>query len=309
MYVIALLLYGRRAEPYLRATLDSLHAAVDRLVVNDNGGDSASINRRELEASRMFAEGRVDLIEAPFEGFGPARNLCLRHIAERIAPTVDGPLWVLMVDADEVHGRNLARVTRQVLPAVPADTGVVDGYVVQFMESFDYFISVDRRHNLLYRFNPELRYVRDVHEQLQGIRGRRLCLPYLYCHYGYVRPHAQVLEKWLQYHHLGDSTYEAHNFPNEPDPAMFFDQLPLCMPYPWHHPPALHLLPSLSSVPDENDFRRHAADYLAKPWPRIKASARVLNYRLRLVWRVIVTGLTIPRPRVWLQLARMAVGV
>lgn len=309
MQVVAILLVGSRPEPYLPAVLDGLVGGVDRLVVNDNSGLARSSNRDVIESSRLHNEGRVTIVEAPFEGFSRARNNCLDVI--RADRSGDPPTWVLMVDADEVHGPRLATLTSRILPTLVASVGGVDGYVVQFMQTLDFFISIDRRHNLLFKLDSSVRYERDVHERLLGVNGRRLCLPYTYFHYGYVRPNQQILEKWVQYHGLGDRTYHKDAFPSEADPTMFLDQVPLCIPYVWKQPPALRAIDPAQLGPRDAtlEFEQHVTAYLQHPWPRTRAWLRRLNYRLRLVQRLLESPIWLRNPLRWLDLARMTVSI
>ncbi|MBM3463391.1 MAG: glycosyltransferase, partial [Armatimonadetes bacterium] len=134
-FVVGLMLMGAREEPYLGAVLESLRDAVDVLVVNDNSGQEKSSNRRTLEESALFRKEQVEIVEAPFDGFANARNRCLENIRQRYSDKA----WILVVDCDEVHGAQLPHLTREVAPALPTRVGVVDGYFVQFMQSFDYF--------------------------------------------------------------------------------------------------------------------------------------------------------------------------
>lgn len=309
MQVVALLLVGARPEPYLAALLASLNGAIDRLVVNDNSGLPGGLNRRVIETSQLFHEGRVDIVEAPFEGFARARNLCLDAI--RAADNPDPLTWVLMVDADEVHGPLLANLTRRVLPSLAPAVSAVDGYVVQFMQTNDFFISLDRRHNLLYKLNPDLHYEREVHERLKGISGRDICLPYTYYHYGYVRPNQQILEKWVQYNRLGDTTYDAQSFPDQASPSMFLDQAPICMPFRWRQPPALKILDitQLANPETTLEFRHVVESHLLQPWPRCRAWLRRVNYRIRLLFRLLEATLWLRNPFCWAELVRMVISV
>lgn len=306
MTVIALLLMGARSEPYLPAVLESIDEAVDLLVVNDNSQDRASVNRRVLEASELFRQGRVDVVEAPFAGFAGARNLCLDHIrAHHSRPDT----WILVVDCDEVHGPDLVRLTRRLLPLLPRHVGILDGYFVQLMQVLDYFISLDRRHNLAFRLTPRVRWENDVHERLVGLEGSRLCLPYTYHHYGYVMANSQILEKWQQYQTLGDASYQPEELATVETVRMFEHEVPRCMAYTRRHPPALAR--RRAQLENHGDagvarFRELVAQRLAQPWPRLVALLRIANYRLRVVWRAVQAVPVVAHPQAWAILLRMA---
>lgn len=300
---------GRRPEPYLPAVLASLEGAVDVLVVNDNGGEARSVNRCILEESRLFRDGRVRIVEAPFGGFSRARNLCLEHVRTDGVMEPGAEHWLMMVDCDEVHGKDLTRLTRVVLPHLPRSVGVVDGYFVQFMQSLDYFISLDRRHNLLVRLNDGVKWIHDVHEQVQGLQGRRVCLPYVYYHYGYVISNQQILEKWQQYQQLGDPSYTPEELRTVETARMFEHELSRCIPFTWGHPPALEVLRHhLESVPDPASkcFEEQAAALLRQPGPWAKATLRRSNYRLRVVWRAFQAMFSGLRPRALPSVLAMA---
>lgn len=298
--VIALLIVGARHEPWLPATLESLAEAVDRLVVNDNSGDRGCKNRRALEASRLCQGGRLDIVEAPFVGFADARNRCLARIREIVPPT-QAPPWILKVDADEVHDERLCLVTRTLLPHVRPGIGVVDGYFLQFMQSMQYYTGLDRRHDLFFRLTPDMRWERDVHEQLHGVRGRRVCLPYVYFHYGYASDARAIVEKWRQYRDLGDPTFREHD-PVVTD-EMFDNDIPRCLPLRRAHPPALGLLEATPPVIAQ--FNARVEQRLRRPGARVAADARRLNHRLALFQRALQSAAVLP-PATWPTLLRLA---
>ncbi|NDD27152.1 MAG: glycosyltransferase [Proteobacteria bacterium] len=302
MPTIATLLVGARPEPFLAAALASLNDAVDRIVVNDNSGDPLCANRAVLEASALFRSQRMEIVDAPFEGFARARNHCLDAVRRQ----GHHDAWIFMVDADEVHGGGLETVTRGVLASLPPSVGVVDAYVVQFLQTLDYYISLDRRHNLFFRLTPETRYERDVHEQLQGVRGRRLCLPYVYHHYGYVRPNQEILDKWRLYQRLGDKTYKDGQLAAQASSTMFVDHAPQCIPYTWSHPPVMRdsRAQAIAQDSDTDAFVKAVSAYLSHPRARWWARLRSVNYRLRLGFRLFECLPWMRHLGPWFDLAR-----
>jgi hypothetical protein len=149
-----------------------------------------------LAASRFGREGRLIVDRTPFAGFDAARNICLR-IHERVCAGE----WVTFVDADEVHGLSVAGIARR-LGRLPPEYDFVDGYTWHFFASFDYYTSIERR-MMFFRYKPGLRWEGAVHEQLRGLSGKRIALPYVYAHYGHTLEPRRHAEKGRHYSSLG----------------------------------------------------------------------------------------------------------
>jgi hypothetical protein len=193
--VAAHLILGPREEPFLAALLSSLSSACGMLIVNDNAPDP-SPHAQVLQESAFAREGRLVLDRTPFNGFAQARNICLQLHRAR-----DAGEWVAFVDADEVHGSAFARIAAN-LSRVPSRYDFVDGYTWHFFQSFDWYRSIERRMSF-FRFSSEVRWDGDVHEQLRGLGGERVALPYVYAHYGWVLPIARQAAKERLYASLG----------------------------------------------------------------------------------------------------------
>ena len=200
--IIMIMLIGAAEEPFLPACLECLHGNIDRAVINDNSGKASHPNLSYIKKSKLYAEGRVDIINSSFLGFGACRNLCLDFIRKFAEPDT----WIFIDDADEVHpADSLKTITRDILPSLPDEIGIVDGYFYDFFQSPQYYQAFNHRHNLFFRLNSEIMWTRGVHEQLQGLQGKRLVLPYRFFHYGYLKPSSVVREKWHLYGTLGDT--------------------------------------------------------------------------------------------------------
>lgn len=195
MRVAAHLIVGAREEPFLEALCESLQGVCDTLIVNDNAPGS-SPHEAILARTEFARRGKLVVDRTPFQDFASARNLCLRLHAQHEAGD-----WVAFVDADEVHGPQARRIAAN-LHRVPAAVDFVDGYTVHYFQSFDWFMSIERR-MAFFRFNSGVRWEGSVHEQLRGLSGGRLALPYLYAHYGWVIPAKVHAQKGRQYLALG----------------------------------------------------------------------------------------------------------
>jgi len=233
MSVAAHLIVGKREEPFLGATLESLHGVVDSVFVNENSGEPDGINARVLTASRFAREGRLFIDSAPFANFSDARNRVLalhrRH---------GGGEWAAFIDADELH-RPIAATVAGHLATLPADIAVVDGYTRHYLQSFTWYTAIERRMSF-FRVTPNLRWERPVHEQLVGVSGATLAIPYVYDHYGWVLPMRRQAEKGRQYASLGQAgrTHADADLDDE-DPIDFFrDFWPRALRYDGDHPAA-----------------------------------------------------------------------
>jgi len=290
------MLLGSRREPFLEACLATLEGALDLLAVDLNG--SCPENERDLQQSALNATGRLLVEKRPFTNFAEARN----HALGMLPP---GEGWVLKVDADEVHDpEGLALLTRGILPLLPDSVGIVDAWQMQFMQSFRYVDGLERRHDWFLRRTPELAWSGGVHEQVQGVCGRRLAAPYIYGHYGYVRDPGEVLAKWKQYARLGDSSYDPEELDRAVAEGYLDEQASRCLRYPGGHPEALtRLRRDLETSPS------HVArfDRLMEARGRVPGFPR-WRTRLRILWRALALARALPRPGrtvVWQLLARL----
>jgi hypothetical protein len=193
--IAAHLIIGAREEPFLAALCESLEHVCETLIVNDNSSNP-SPHEETLQQTAFAKNGRLIVDRSPFTDFSTARNICLRLHAER-----DAGDWIAFVDADEVHGDKVVRVAAH-LHEVPAEIDFVDGYTWHFFQSFDWYMSIERR-MAFFRFRPDVRWEGSVHEKLHGLDGARIALPYVYAHYGWVMPARSHAEKGRHYLSLG----------------------------------------------------------------------------------------------------------
>lgn len=202
-YVVANTIMGERPEPFLPFCLESICDAVDYLVLNDNSGNPNNPNLEALKASRMWKEGRVKLLQsrlADLGGFHGARNMCIDETANL---GLNGDIWLLYLDCDEVHPESLSILTHKILPVLPKNIGVVEGYFFQFIQSLKYYGSIDHRHNLFFRYNSKVRWIEPIHSKLVNLEGKRLVTPYIYFHYGYVYSPDNLYRRFQLYHEYG----------------------------------------------------------------------------------------------------------
>lgn len=225
------LILGPREEPFLPALLESLHLVADVVIVNDNGPDP-SPHRDVLLNNRFAKDGRLFVDRTPFTDFASARNACLRVHRERNAGD-----WIAFVDSDEVHGPTARNVARR-LRDVPGDVDFIDGYTWHFLQSFDWYMSIERR-MAFFRYRDDVRWRNPVHEKLEGLTGRRLALPYVYGHYGWVLPLARQAQKERLYATLGapSDVFDEDQLAST-DPAIYFERWwPIALRFRGAHPP------------------------------------------------------------------------
>jgi glycosyl transferase family 2 len=183
--IVAHLIIGRRREPYLPAVLESIADACAIAVVDDNGGSIPGPNDDFLQSSTLGRSGRLVVVRTPFRGFAAARNACIDA-----TPADLREAWTLFVDADEVHGDELA-----------PDIDAVDGYSRHFVGSFSWWTSVERR-LCFFRGRADRRWTGRVHERLEPL-GKRVVLPFVWAHYGHVVTPRMEWEKSRLYSSLG----------------------------------------------------------------------------------------------------------
>jgi len=288
--IVAHLIIGDRPEPFLPSLLASMAPAVTLLVVNDNSGlgRAGSPHERVLAESAFGREGRLRITHTRFEDFSSARNVCFE-----LDPDADEQTWIAFVDADEVHGEPFARIAAR-LDALPRDIAYVDGYTWHFFQTFDWYASIERRMSF-FRWTPQARWEGKVHEQLTGVPGKRLALPYVYAHYGHVVPFQWAARKGLQYSSLGGP-----GTPLDEEAALradfagdyrvvdryFADWWARLIPFRGEHPPKAR--PLIDEIKRERGehfrrveeiIRRHQG-----PLVRMRNAVRALNYAQR--WRL-----------------------
>jgi hypothetical protein len=272
------LILGPRPEPFLAALLASLERVASTLIVNDNAPDP-SPHAPTIAASRFAAESRAIVDRTPFSGFAEARNVCLRLHAERAAGN-----WVAFADADEVHGEAVERIGHN-LHLVPESFGAVDGYTWHFFGSFDYYTSIERR-MAFFRFDPSLRWEGAVHEQLTGLDGRRLALPYVYGHYGHTLEPRRHAEKGRLYSSLGaEGDVLREDQLDDFDVIRYFAPVyPRLLHFTGRHPPAA--IPTIEALRPELRTYHEITERVLRarpPWLLARNAVRKLNYEVR--WR------------------------
>jgi hypothetical protein len=277
--VAAHLILGAREEPFLGALLDSIGDAAQLLIVNDNA-PAVSPHAATLAASAFGKLGRIVVDRSPFAGFAAARNVCLRLHGER-----DAGAWVAFVDADEVHDRHTIATIAGNLHRLPQEYDFVDGYTWHFFQSFEYYTSIERR-MMFFRFKPGLRWEADVHEQLVGLDGRRMALPYVYAHYGHTLAPRRHAEKGRHYSSLGAPGGVLREDQLEDfDVARYFaPEYPRLLRFSGRHPQAA--LPALAALRSGLRSYHELTQRIVGEQPvriKLRNAFRKLNYEVR--WR------------------------
>ncbi|MBQ7501416.1 hypothetical protein IJT93_01690 [bacterium] len=192
--VAATIIIGKQPEPHFACCLDSIAEAVDFAAVDFNGDNED--NRRALVNSRLYKEGLMRIEESRFTDYASARNRTLAMLPENTG-------WIFRVDADEVHYPDLLKiVTRQLLPNLKEDVGMLDAYWLCFFHSFYHTRKLERRHDLFIRHHKGMRWEKAVHEQLLGRQGKRVAAPYIFHHYALVKTLEDVMDKEVKYKEL-----------------------------------------------------------------------------------------------------------
>ena len=277
--VAAHLILGPREEPFLAAMLASIENAAWTLVVNDNGPDP-SPHTATLSGSAFGRSGRMIVDRTPFAGFARARNVCLRLHAAHAA----GAQWIAFVDADEVHGPEVTSIARN-LARVPDGSDFVDGYTWHFFASFDYYTSIERR-MAFFRYKPGILWEGDVHEQLRGLNGRRIALPYVYAHYAHALEPRRHAEKGRHYSSLGapGGVLREDQLGDFDVEEYFAPEWPRLLRFTGTHPPAARA--TLEGLrPQLKTFHDLTARVVARQPAsiRLRNAVRKANYELR--WR------------------------
>lgn len=291
--IIATMIISNRTEPFLSACLECLSDCVDLVVINDNSSDKKNPNLETIKKSRLFAENKIKLLFNEFKGFGDARNKYLDYLKEI---KVDSNSWVIKLDSDEVHPESLSVITRQILPNLPKSIGVVDTYFFHFMQSFDHVYSIDRRHDLFVRYNPDLYWDGAVHEKLRGQKGKRIIVPYLFYHYGYVNLKDDILQRWKLYAKCGDNAHEDLDS-IEKDTFLNWEGTH-CIKFSGEHPSSMKTIINQMRKTRGEEFENYDVminKHLEKnKLLNLKNFFRFVNYRIRLYSRFMQCVISFP---------------
>ena len=286
--VVAHLIVGTKHEIFLPAMLAGLEPAVEHVFVNENSGLGADApNLPALESSVFARTGRMTVARTTFETFAAARNVCFDLDTGAGADT-----WIVFIDADEVHAPRFSKIATQ-LDSLPAGIGFVDAYTWHFFMSFDWYTSIERR-MMFHRWTPQARWEGEVHEQLTGVPGKRIALPYVYAHYGHVAPFAEYARKGAQYSGLGAegtplTAQDAHAADFHGDyravDAYFAPMWPALLRFTGSHPPAARPIIAQERARRASAFT--AIDMMIRrsqtPLRRARNALMKLNYEQR--WR------------------------
>jgi len=294
MYLVANVIMGDRPEPFLKYCMESIKEAVDLVVLNDNSSNPENPNIPVLKDSSLYKEGKVDILYSDFKkigGFAAARNICFDRVSELLDKNElpDKDLWILYLDCDEVHPPQLAKFVKDFISNLPEEIGIVDGYMYQFILTFDYYTTLERRHNLFFRFHRDIKWERPVHETLTGLKGKRIATGYTYCHYGYLLSREDLLKRWQLYDKFGGLDF---NLDDVDKNNMLMEKSEIAIPYKGGHPTVMkEYIDEFRKNPGQlnQKFTDKIRKLRKNPIFRIKNYLRHLNYELRLWFRDIET--------------------
>lgn len=280
--VVAHVIVGARREPYLAAVLEAIENVCDHVVVNDNSGARERVNIPVLEASRFASAGKLTLLLTSFVDFSAARNQCIEA-----TPAAFQTGWILFVDADEVHGDELAEMVR-LAARLPAGIDAIDGYSRHFVGSFAWWRTVERR-LCLFRLAPNRRWHGAVHERLAPLKGR-VVLPAVWFHYGHVVTPRMEAEKGRLYSSLGQAGAVAgeHELPHLTAASVWNGLMRDALPYRGVHPRAA--APTIARLSREWASTFSDVDALAASQSiadRARNALRSAGYSRLLAWRAL----------------------
>jgi len=283
---------GDRPEPFFPFCLESIKDAVDLVVLNDNSGNPENPNLQYVRNSTLYKEGRIELLTSDFEkagGFAGVRNICLDRVQALVEEgryTTDN-LWILYLDCEEVHPPRFSSFVKVFLSQLPDSVGIVDGYMYQFILTFDYYTTLERRHNLFFRFHKDIRWERPVHETLVNLQGARIATDYTYPHYGYLLPPEDLMNRWKLYEKYDGLDFDLEKVKKE---EMLLEKSELCIPYSGEHPPCLKdYIAKFKEHPFELNkaFIQKTNEIRKNPMKVFAALMRDVNYQIRLKFRRI----------------------
>ena len=293
--LVANVIMGDRPEPFFPFCLESVKDAVDLLILNDNSANPQNPNLKSVRNSRMFNEGKIDLLHSDFKelgGFAGARNLCLDRVKELLAKKKipHKNLWIMYLDCDEVHPPELINFVKNYLSKLPPTTGIVDGYMYQFILTFDFYTTLERRHNLFFRYDPEIKWERPVHETLVNLKGKRLATGYTYNHYGYLLPPDELMKRWELYDKFNGLDFNLEDVREE---NMLLEKSVECIPFHKGHPRVLNeYIRDFKENPNPlfQKFQEKTMNNRRNMIRRTLNFLRHVNYELRLKFRDIQAG-------------------
>lgn len=270
--VACALCVGASTEPYFEAMLRSIAPAVDLLVVNDNAPEPHSDNVAVLERSAFAERGALRIYRHPFVDYADMRNQAFAPLRDLPEP----PDWVLFIDADEVHGEQVRYIARELLPALAPRFGSVDAYTFHFFGTFGWISDVARRF-CFYRFTREIAWVNPLHEKITGLTGTPLVLPYVFHHYGNVRPAPLMAAKQQRYYAMGNPVPRPLD-PGEAWPEVFLSEATSVRPFNGGHPAAARSTLAALARRYAAEFAELDAGFRARRTPAVCAAAAIRGF-------------------------------
>ncbi len=184
---------------WYRSCLESLVGYPDELIVVDNGSSPEVLEMVRGMLGRFPSSQLIDA--ADVREFHTLRNRAL-------AATRPDATHVHWVDTDEIfYPDQLARLR----------ASVADPRFTRWATILVHFMIDPRRIETrqvkwnVFRYDPALRWTRDVHEILDGVPpGRWGFAPVDHLHFGYCRPQWQTFIKWLRYAALEYGTIDRY---------------------------------------------------------------------------------------------------
>lgn len=174
----------------MASSIRSVIPVIDKFVLIDNGcsEDACSMYLKELdEAKSNGVEIVIDKVKG--RNFSKLRNKALSH-------SKPGDL-ILKLDADDVHYQ---KGLDEVFSYMESDenVGIVLAEFYHHRRDPSQYQTLHLK-DIFYKQTDKMKWVKPVHESLEGSSGEKVHSDYKYHHFGYCKSRYELLSHWINY--------------------------------------------------------------------------------------------------------------